>query len=124
MLIEPVMANCGIIPPAAGYLQEVRRITEQYGVLLIFDEVMTGFRVAPGGAQEYYGVRPDISTFAKAIGAGFPLACFGGTAEVMGIEAATRWCTAGRIRRTRWCWRRRMRCWSASSARRRRCIRG
>ena len=87
VLIEPIMANCGILPPREGYLQEVRRITEQYGVLLIFDEVMTGFRIAPGGAQEYYHIRPDISTFAKAIGAGFPVALFGGTAEVMAIEA-------------------------------------
>ena len=87
VLIEPIMANCGIIPPRDGYLQEVRRITEKYGVMLIFDEVMTGFRIAPGGAQEYYKIRPDISTFAKAIGAGFPVAAFGGTAEVMAIEA-------------------------------------
>jgi glutamate-1-semialdehyde 2,1-aminomutase len=87
VLIEPVMANCGIIPPVDGYLEGLRRITEQYGVLLIFDEVMTGFRIAPGGAQEYYNIRPDISTFAKVIGGGFPAACFGGTKEVMAIEA-------------------------------------
>src|SRR5919197_1094250 len=87
VLIEPIMANCGIIPPRDGYLHEVRRITEQYGVLLIFDEVMTGFRIAPGGAQEYYDIRPDISTFAKVLGGGFPVACFGGTREVMQIEA-------------------------------------
>jgi glutamate-1-semialdehyde 2,1-aminomutase len=87
VLIEPIMANCGIIPPRDGYLHEVRRITEQYGVLLIFDEVMTGFRIAPGGAQEYYNIRPDISTFAKVLGGGFPVACFGGTREVMQIEA-------------------------------------
>jgi glutamate-1-semialdehyde 2,1-aminomutase len=87
VLIEPILANCGIIPPREGYLQEVRRITEQYGVVLIFDEVMTGFRIAPGGAQEYYGIRPDVSTFAKAIGGGFPVAAFGGTREVMRLEA-------------------------------------
>jgi glutamate-1-semialdehyde 2,1-aminomutase len=87
VLIEPIMANCGIIPPRDGYLHEVRRITEQYGVLLIFDEVMTGFRIAPGGAQEYYNIRPDISTLAKVLGGGFPVACFGGTREVMQIEA-------------------------------------
>ena len=87
VLIEPIMANCGVLPPVDGYLKELRRITEQYGVLLIFDEVMTGFRIAPGGAQEYYDIRPDISTFAKAIGAGFPIAAFGGTKEVMEIEA-------------------------------------
>jgi len=87
VLIEPALANCGVIPPVEGYLEELRKITEQYGVLLIFDEVMTGFRIAPGGAQEYYNIKPDISTFAKAIGAGFPVACFGGTKEVMEIEA-------------------------------------
>ena len=87
VLIEPAMANCGVIPPVDGYLTDLRRITEKYGVLLIFDEVMTGFRIAPGGAQEYYNIRPDISTFAKVIGGGFPVACFGGTEEVMGIEA-------------------------------------
>lgn len=87
ILIEPAMANCGVIPPVEGYLEGLRKISEQYGVLLIFDEVMTGFRIAPGGAQEYYNIKPDISTFAKAIGAGFPVACFGGTKEVMEIEA-------------------------------------
>jgi glutamate-1-semialdehyde 2,1-aminomutase len=87
ILMEPAMANCGIIPPAEGYLEGLRKITEQYGVLLIFDEVMTGFRIAPGGAQEYYNIKPDISTFAKVIGGGFPVACFGGTREVMEIEA-------------------------------------
>ncbi|HZS87927.1 MAG TPA: aspartate aminotransferase family protein [Chloroflexota bacterium] len=87
VLIEPAMANCGILPPKDGYLEAVRRITEQYGVLLIFDEVMTGFRIAAGGAQEYYNIRPDISTYAKVIGGGFPVACFGGTKEVMQIEA-------------------------------------
>ena len=87
VLIEPVMANCGILPPREGYLQELRRVTAEHGVLLIFDEVMTGFRIAAGGAQEYYNIRPDISTFAKVIGGGFPAACFGGTKEVMQIEA-------------------------------------
>ena len=87
VLIEPALANCGVIPPVEGYLEGLRKITEQYGVLLIFDEVMTGFRIAPGGAQEYYNIKPDISAFAKVIGGGFPVACFGGTKEVMEIEA-------------------------------------
>ena len=87
VLIEPALANCGVIPPMEGYLEGLRKITEQYGVLLIFDEVMTGFRIAPGGAQEYYNIKPDISAFAKVIGGGFPVACFGGTKEVMEIEA-------------------------------------
>jgi glutamate-1-semialdehyde 2,1-aminomutase len=87
VLIEPVLANCGVIPPVEGYLEGLRKITEQHGVLLIFDEVMTGFRIAPGGAQEYFNIKPDISTFAKVLGGGFPAACFGGTKEVMDIEA-------------------------------------
>jgi glutamate-1-semialdehyde 2,1-aminomutase len=87
VLIEPALANCGVIPPVEGYLEGLRKITEQYGVMLIFDEVMTGFRIAPGGAQEYFNIKPDISTFAKVIGGGFPVACFGGTKEVMEIEA-------------------------------------
>ncbi len=87
VMMEPVMANCGVLPPRDGYLREVRRLTERYGVLLIFDEVMTGFRLAPGGAQDYYDVRPDITALAKVIGGGFPVAAFGGTAEVMAIEA-------------------------------------
>jgi glutamate-1-semialdehyde 2,1-aminomutase len=87
VLIEPALANCGVIPPAEGYLEGLREITAQHGVLLIFDEVMTGFRIAPGGAQEYYNIKPDISTFAKVLGGGFPAACFGGTREVMDIEA-------------------------------------
>ena len=87
VLIEPALANCGVIPPMEGYLEGLRKINEQYGVLLIFDEVMTGFRIAPGGAQEYYNIKPDISTFAKVLGGGFPAACFGGTKEVMEIEA-------------------------------------
>ncbi|HVA22555.1 MAG TPA: glutamate-1-semialdehyde 2,1-aminomutase [Candidatus Micrarchaeia archaeon] len=87
VLMEPVLANCGIIPPLAGFLEGVRRLTEAHGVLLVFDEVMTGFRVAPGGAQERYRVRPDLSTFAKVLGGGFPVAAFGGRADVMELEA-------------------------------------
>lgn len=87
VLMEPIIGNCGIIPPLEGYLQEVRRLTQEHGVLLIFDEVMTGFRIAAGGAQEHYGVVPDICTFAKVLGAGFPIACFGGSAQVMAMEA-------------------------------------
>jgi glutamate-1-semialdehyde 2,1-aminomutase len=87
VIIEPAMANCGIVPPRDGYLQELRALTEKYGVALIFDEVMTGFRIAAGGAQEYWGVTPDICTYAKALGGGFPVACFGGTDEFMDVEA-------------------------------------
>ncbi|MBX6342277.1 MAG: aminotransferase class III-fold pyridoxal phosphate-dependent enzyme, partial [Thermomicrobiaceae bacterium] len=87
VLVEPIQANTGVIPPEPGYLEFLRDITRRHGALLIFDEVITGFRVAPGGAQELYGVTPDISTFAKALGGGFPIAAFGGSAEVMGMEA-------------------------------------
>ena len=87
VLVEPIQANTGVIPPEPGYLAFLREITQRYGALLIFDEVITGFRVAPGGAQELYGITPDISTFAKALGAGFPVAAFGGSAEVMRLEA-------------------------------------
>ncbi len=86
VLVEPIQANTGIIPPEPGYLEFLREITKRYGALLIFDEVITGFRVAPGGAQEFYGVSPDITTFAKALGAGYPIAAFGGSREVMGME--------------------------------------
>ncbi len=87
VLTEPIMCNCGVIPPKPGYLQELRRITREHGALLIVDEVKTGFRVALGGATEYLGLRPDIVTWAKALGAGFPVAAFGGTREVMDLEA-------------------------------------
>jgi glutamate-1-semialdehyde 2,1-aminomutase len=87
IMLEPIMGSCGVIPPREGFLEGLRSITKEYGILLIFDEVMTGFRVAAGGAQEYYNIQPDISTFAKAMASGFPVACFGGTSEVMALEA-------------------------------------
>ena len=87
VLVEPIQANTGVIPPEPGYLAFLRDITRKHGALLIFDEVITGFRVAPGGAQELYGVTADITTFAKALGGGYPIAAFGGSAEVMGMEA-------------------------------------
>jgi len=73
VITEPIMANMGCIPPHDGYLQAVREITRELGALFILDEVVTGFRYAPGGCQEYYGVEPDLSTFGKALGAGFPI---------------------------------------------------
>ena len=88
---EPVMANMGVIPPAVGYLQSLRSLADEHGVLLYIDETVTGFRLAPGGAQERYGVRADIVSFGKALGAGFPVAAIAGRAEIM--EAFT----AGRI---------------------------
>jgi glutamate-1-semialdehyde 2,1-aminomutase len=87
VLTEPVMANCGVIPPRPGYLEALRALTRQYGVLLIFDEVKTGFRLGLGGATAHFGVTPDLVTWAKALGAGYPVAAFGGNREIMALEA-------------------------------------
>jgi glutamate-1-semialdehyde 2,1-aminomutase len=83
LIVEPVVGNAGCIPPAAGYLEAVREITNREGALLIFDEVMTGFRVALGGAQELYGIQPDLTTLGKILGGGLPCAAFGGRADIM-----------------------------------------
>lgn len=83
VIIEPVAGNMGCVPPRAGYLEAVREITSRHGALLIFDEVITGFRVAYGGAQELYGVRPDLTCLGKIIGGGLPVGAFGGRADVM-----------------------------------------
>ena len=82
-IIEPVVGNMGCVPPQDGYLKAVRDITERYGALLIFDEVMTGFRLARGGAQELYGVLPDITTLGKIIGGGLPVGAYGASREIM-----------------------------------------
>lgn len=87
VLTEPIMGNTGVIEPEPGYLQHLRDLTNELGLLLIFDEVITGFRVAPGGAQELYGVVPDLCTMAKALGAGYPVAAFGGSNRIMELEA-------------------------------------
>ena len=83
VIVEPVAGNMGVIPPADGFLAELRDITRRYGALLIFDEVITGFRVAPGGAQERYGVTPDLTCLGKIIGGGLPVGAFGGRREIM-----------------------------------------
>lgn len=83
VIVEPVVGNAGVILPKKGYLKRVRELTEENGVLLIFDEVITGFRLAFGGAQEYYGVTADMVTLGKIMGGGFPLAAFGGRKEIM-----------------------------------------
>ena len=83
VILEPVAANMGVVPPQPGFLEFLRRITSEEGAVLIFDEVMTGFRVAAGGAQEYYEVEPDLTCLGKIIGAGFPVGAFGGRAEIM-----------------------------------------
>ena len=83
VIIEPVLANIGLALPEKGYLNEVRKITEQNDVVLIFDEVVTGFRLALGGAGEFFGIKPDIATFAKALGSGFPIGAIAGRKEIM-----------------------------------------
>lgn len=87
VITEPIMANLGLIMPEKGYLEGIREITKKYGVLLIFDEVITGFRCSLGGAQKYFGVTPDISTFGKAVGGGVPLGGYGGKKEIMDLVA-------------------------------------
>jgi glutamate-1-semialdehyde 2,1-aminomutase len=83
VIVEPVCGNMGCIPPNGGYLEALRRITERHEALLIFDEVMTGFRVAPGGAQQLYNIQPDLTTLGKVIGGGLPIAAYGGRREIM-----------------------------------------
>ena len=83
IIVEPVPGNAGLYLPQPGYLEFLREITKAHGALLIFDEVMTGFRLARGGAQERFGIRPDLSTFGKVIGGGLPVGAFGGRAEIM-----------------------------------------
>ncbi len=83
VIVEPVVGNGGFIEPRPGYLEALRRVTESDGALLIFDEVMTGFRVAPGGAQERFGVTPDLTTLGKVIGGGLPVGAYGGRSDVM-----------------------------------------
>ena len=85
VIMEPVMMNCTLIPPRDGYLEKVRELTEEYKVVLIFDEVKTGFKVAYGGASEYYHIKPDLIALAKCLGSGFSLAAFGGKKEIMGV---------------------------------------
>jgi glutamate-1-semialdehyde 2,1-aminomutase len=82
-LVEPVAGNMGVVPPAAGYLEGLRALCDEHGALLVFDEVMTGFRVAWGGAQVRYGVRPDLTVLGKVIGGGVPCAAYGGPAQFM-----------------------------------------
>jgi glutamate-1-semialdehyde 2,1-aminomutase len=87
VIVEPVAGNMGCVPPAPGYLELLRDLTAGAGALLIFDEVMTGFRVAPGGAQALYGVMPDLTTLGKVIGGGLPVGAYGGRAEIMDLVA-------------------------------------
>src|SRR5207247_9533909 len=94
ILVEPVAGNMGVVPPAPGYLEALRKLCDASGALLVFDEVITGFRVARGGAQERFGVLPDLTILGKIVGGGLPLAAFGGRADIMGRLA-----TAGDVYR-------------------------
>ena len=89
VILEPVAGNMGCVPPSEGYLEGLREITSEYGTLLIFDEVMTGFRLARGGAQERFGVSPDLTTLGKIIGGGLPVGAYGGRREIMDLVAPT-----------------------------------
>ena len=85
IIVEPVMGNSASVMPVEGWLQHIRRLCDEYGIVMIIDEVKTGFRIANGGAQEYFGVRADLATYAKSVANGFPLAAIAGTEEVMSI---------------------------------------
>ena len=87
IIVEPVVGNMGCVLPVEGYLQCLRSVCDEYGIVLIFDEVMTGFRVAMGGAQSLYGVEPDLTTLGKVIGGGMPVGAFGGKREIMSVVA-------------------------------------
>jgi glutamate-1-semialdehyde 2,1-aminomutase len=87
VIVEPVAGNMGVVPPVKGFLEGLRKLTSQYGSVLIFDEVITGFRLAPGGAQEYLGVTPDLTTLGKIIGGGLPVGAYGGKREIMDMLA-------------------------------------
>ncbi|MHB1804679.1 MAG: glutamate-1-semialdehyde 2,1-aminomutase, partial [Acidithiobacillus ferrooxidans] len=89
IIVEPVAGNMGCVPPEPGFLEGLRAVCDQYGCVLIFDEVMTGFRVAVGGAQALYGVRPDLTTLGKIIGGGLPVGAVGGPREMMEYLAPT-----------------------------------
>lgn len=83
VIVEPVVGNAGVILPKENYLQNLRKITKENGILLIFDEVITGFRLSLGGAQEYFGVEPDLITYGKILGGGFPMGAYGGKKNIM-----------------------------------------
>lgn len=87
VIVEPVAANMGVVPPMPGFLAFLREITKKYGALLIFDEVITGFRLAPGGAQEYFDITPDLTTLGKIAGGGMPVGVYGGRRDIMELAA-------------------------------------
>ena len=83
VILEPVVGNMGCVPPQPGFLEGLRAVTERHGALLIFDEVMTGFRLSFGGAQQLYGIKPDLTTIGKIVGGGLPIAAYGGRTDIM-----------------------------------------
>ncbi|CUS99052.1 glutamate-1-semialdehyde 2,1-aminomutase [Candidatus Kryptobacter tengchongensis] len=87
IIVEPVAGNMGVVPPKDGFLEKLRQICDRENILLVFDEVITGFRLAPGGAQEYFGVKADLTTLGKIIGGGFPVGAYGGRKEIMELVA-------------------------------------
>jgi glutamate-1-semialdehyde 2,1-aminomutase len=87
VILEPIVGNAGFIPPDAGFLAGLRELTQEYGALLVFDEVMTGFRIAYGGAQEKFGITPDLTTLGKVIGGGLPVGAYGGRRDIMQLVA-------------------------------------
>ncbi len=87
VILEPIVGNAGFIPPDAGFLAGLREITREHGALLVFDEVMTGFRIAYGGAQEKFGITPDLTTLGKVIGGGLPVGAYGGRKDIMQMVA-------------------------------------
>ena len=89
VIVEPIAANMGLVPPEPGYLSGLRTITQKYGVLLIFDEVVTGFRASLGGAQQLYGIQPDLTCLGKIIGGGLPVGAYGGSRKIMDLVAPT-----------------------------------
>ncbi|WP_034601362.1 glutamate-1-semialdehyde 2,1-aminomutase [Clostridiisalibacter paucivorans] len=89
IIVEPVAGNMGVVPPIKGFLQGLRDITKEYGALLIFDEVITGFRLSAGGAQQYYGVNSDLTCYGKIIGGGLPVGAYGGKREIMNMVSPT-----------------------------------
>ena len=87
VIVEPVAGNMGFLPPRPGFLERLRGLCDEHGTLLIFDEVMTGFRIAPGGAQEKFGIKPDLTCLGKVVGGGMPVGVYGGRRDIMGLVA-------------------------------------
>merc|ERR1712070_123778 len=87
VILEPIVGNAGFIQPEPGFLEGLRELTKENGALLVFDEVMTGFRISYGGAQAHFGVTPDLTTMGKVIDGGLPVGAYGGRADIMGMVA-------------------------------------